>query len=395
MRLTALAATLYLAAGSVGAQELLRVGAGDDGYLGLSDLAILSAGETRDDLDCRVEPLDPKLEYDLNFQAGYVARVPLAELAGSGDALRILFRVTSLDAGGEPVYFRERYNVPAIEEDAEGDATLPGKYRLGPGKYRVDWLMRDRAERVCSSTWEVLAETVEGFEKLASTADSSMVTEVSDEIFYDEPPVRRARGDLLHIKLLVNFTPSSPSSPSLSPYDMSAVVSMLRAISREPKIGRFSVAAYHLHEERVFYEQENDTRVDFGALGEAIENVRGGMIDLEKLQDEESSERFLKEMLEARLNAGSAPADAVIFLGPKLVFERNPNGRLMDGIAFANAPVFYFIYNRSPRSYPWRDALSVALRHKAHEEFTITSPKDFGRYLQQMLARLRQPESGS
>ena len=87
---------------------------------------------------------------------------------------------------------------------------------FGPGKYRVDWLMRDRAERVCSKSWEVLAETVEGFEKLASTADSSLVAEVGDELFYEEPPVRRARGELLHVKLLVNFTPPSPSTPSLS-----------------------------------------------------------------------------------------------------------------------------------------------------------------------------------
>ncbi len=397
LRLPAVVVITFLvgACGTMRAQELLRVGANNQAHLGMSDLAILSSEDARTDLPCKVEPLDPALEYDLNFQAGYVARVPLAALAGQGNALRILFRVTSLDNGGEPVYFRKKYDVPTIEEGAEGDATLPGRYRLGPGKYRVDWLMRDRAERVCSSSWEVLAETVEGFEKLASTADSDMVAEVSDEVFYDEPPVRRGRGDLLHVKLLVNFTPPSPSSAGLSTYDLRSVVSMLRALSREPSIGSFTLAAYHLNEERVFFEQDNATKIDFKGLGEAVQNLHGGMIDFEKLQDEDSSEKFLRSMLEARLSKDAPNADVVIFLGPKLVFDRNPNGRLMEGIQFADAPVFYFIYNRNPRSYPWKDAVSVALKHKPHEEYTIASPKDFGRSLQQMIARIAHPQPGT
>jgi hypothetical protein len=125
-------------AGAANGQELLRVGPDGNGYVGASDLAVLSSDEKRNDLPCEVEPLDPELEYDLNFRAGYNAKIPLASLAGDGNSLRVVFRVTPLDSPDEPVYMRHRYGVPAIKPDAVGAANLPGKFRLGPGKYKIN-----------------------------------------------------------------------------------------------------------------------------------------------------------------------------------------------------------------------------------------------------------------
>src|SRR5256885_13095281 len=42
-------------------------------------------------------------------------------------------------------------------EDSKGDAYLRGNFDLGEGKYHVDWLMRDRNEHFCSSSWDVEA----------------------------------------------------------------------------------------------------------------------------------------------------------------------------------------------------------------------------------------------
>ena len=239
------------------AQKIVRLGDEADGFrLIQTDIAVLDSDERRTDLDCTVDPLDPKLEYDLTFQAGYVARVPLSELAGNGDRLRILFRIQPVDGSGEPVYFREGFDVPAIDEDAEGSAPLPGKYRLGPGKYRVDWLMRDRAERVCAHTWEINADGPELLESLAAAPNRHQIDAFEEEPFWLDPPIRRSRGPLLHVKLMVSFSPVDPAKVSLSEYDQRSVVSMLRAISREPDIGEFSVVAYNAHEERVIYESE-------------------------------------------------------------------------------------------------------------------------------------------
>ena len=78
----------------------------------------------------------------------------LRNLAGLENRLTILFRVVPDSHKDDPVYFVQHVHVPSIEEDAKGDATLGGLFDLGEGNYHVDWLMRDRSERVCSFYWD-------------------------------------------------------------------------------------------------------------------------------------------------------------------------------------------------------------------------------------------------
>ncbi len=386
-----------LAAASLPAQKVIRVGESGDAFQPLmSDLAVLDADERRDDLRCTVKPLDPKLEFDLNFQAGFVTQVPLAELAGDGNTLRMLFRVESLDGEMDPVWFTDKFDVPSIEPDAKGDATLPGKYRLGPGRYKVSWLMRDRAERVCASNWEVEARDIDPISGLAAAPDAPKADAVDEEIFGEEPPVRRARGRLLHAKLVVSFTPMDVAKVKLNDYDMRSVVSMLRAIARQPQIGSFSVVAYHAHQETVLFEQSEATRIDYPALGEAIDGHVGGAVSLEQLQDKRSGEKFLKELLTAQLGPESSDADIVVFVGPKVIFERQPGSLLSKDPQRPQPPMHYFIYNRNPRSYPWKDALSAALGNLSVKEREITTASDFGKAMQGLvedLERLRDPRS--
>lgn len=362
----------------------------------MGDLAVLDADEPRDDLRCSVKPQDPKLEYDLNFQAGYVTRIPLAELAGPGNTLRVLFRIESLDGDMDTVWFKKSYEVPALEPDAKGQATLPGKYRLGPGRYKVSWLMRDRAERVCASSWEVEARDIDPISGLAAAPDEPKADAVKEEIFAEEPPIRRARGRLLHAKLVVSFTPMDATKVKLSEYDMRSVVSMLRAIARQPQIGSFTLVAYQAHQETVLYEQAESTRIDYEELGEAVNSHVGGTVDIDQLQEKRPGEKFLKEFITAQLGLESSDADIVIFLGPKLVFERQPSALAAPDPQHPTAPLHYFIYNRNPRSYPWKDALLAALGDFSVKDREITSASGFGRAMQELvddLERLRNPQS--
>jgi hypothetical protein len=354
-----------------------------------TDMAVLGSTEQRDDLPCVVTPLDPKLGFDLQFQAGYYVTIPLAEMAGSGTSLRVLFRITPLDGKNQPHYFVDRFTVPSIEAGAKGDAELPGRYMLGPGRYRVDWLMRDRSERVCSSHWTVETATAEEFEDLATTPNAYSVGLRRADMFLEEPPVQRtAMHSSLHVKLLVNFTPTDPADAQLQPYDLENIVSILRAISREPQIGSFSLVAFNMQEERVIFEEHAVTRIDFPGLGESVSSIAGGVIDVAKLQDEESGPRFLTSLIREHLGPQQPEPDAVIFVGPKLVLEKKISGQVLAEGESTNAPIFYLIYNRNPRSFPWRDALSVLLKPHKALEYTITLPRDFGRAMKDMMLRL-------
>jgi hypothetical protein len=201
---------------------------------------------------------------------------------------------------------------------------------------------------------------------------------------------RAAVRSLLHVRLLVNFTPTDPTDVQLRPYDLQNIVSILRAISREPQMGTFSLVAFNMQEERVIFEQENASRINFPALGEAVESIKGGRVDFAQLQDEESSSRFLGELMTRNLGPQDPPPDAVIIVGPKLMLEKKVPTDLSPGNNDSGAPVFYLIYNTDPRVHPWRDAISGVLKVFKGLEYTISLPKDLGKAMTDMMLRLTQ-----
>ena len=67
-----------------------------------NDSAVLDSDEPKKDLPCTVTPVKPILGFDLRFHSGYEIALPLREVAGEGDLLTIVFRVTSNAAKDSP-----------------------------------------------------------------------------------------------------------------------------------------------------------------------------------------------------------------------------------------------------------------------------------------------------
>jgi hypothetical protein len=57
----------------------------------------------------------------------------------------------------------------------------------------------------------------------------------------------------------------------------------------------------------------------------------------------------------------------------------------MSPQSITSTPIFYFIYNRNPRAYPWRDAISAGLSNHQIHEFDITEARAFGQALKDTL----------
>jgi hypothetical protein len=200
---------------------------------------------------------------------------------------------------------------------------------------------------------------------------------------------RAAVQSLLHVKLLVNFTPTDPVDVQRKPDDVENIVSILRAISREPQIGTFSLVAFNMQQERVIFEEHDVTRIDFPALGESVESISGGVVDVAQLEDEDSGRRFLEELLQGHLQPREPNPDAIIFVGPKLVLERKISDQILADGEHVKSPIFYLIYDRNPRAFPWRDTLSSVLKPFQSLEYSITIPRDFGRAMKDMMLRLK------
>src|ERR1700732_146775 len=206
LKLTRLA-TLALAPAVWGQAPL--AGVGTRLQINSSDLAVLEAQEVRKDLACTVDPVKSALGFDLRFHGGYEINLPLRDVAGNENLLSILVRITPDNRKDDPAYFVQRINVPKLPDDAKGEAALGGLFDLGEGKYHVDLLMKDRSERVCSFYWDAEAALADRDRDIQPAIAAGAVERAEYEQFNEEPPVERAPGKPLHLKILANFAPQN------------------------------------------------------------------------------------------------------------------------------------------------------------------------------------------
>jgi len=366
--------------------EMQGVGGSGSVRLLSSDAAVLETEDTKKDLPCTVNQIKPVLGFDLRFHSGYDITVPLRELEGDGNQLTIVFKVTSDTAKDSPIYFSQRYTVPSIDGDAKGDAYLQGGFDIGEGSYHVSWMMRDRLERVCSSSWDITAALQGKEQTMKLTVAANTIEGSNREFFSEEPPVTRLNADPLRVKVLVNFAPQKSESAAMAPVDTSALVSILRSISREPRICKFSVVAFNMNDQKVVYRQEDSDQIDFPALGKALSTIKLGMVDYKKLSDKHSETDFLTKLIQDEV--GNASTDAVIFAGPKVMLDQDPPQDALKDVASVNFPVFYMNYVLTPQQNPWRDSIGNVVKKMRGYEYTISRPRDLWAAWSDIMSRI-------
>ena len=208
------------------------------------------------------------------------------------------------------------------------------------------------------------------------------------EQFQEEPPVARSTTETpLNVKVLINFAPQRARSATLQPVDTSALVSILRTISRDPRIGRFSIVAFNMQDQKILYKQENADRIDFPKIGEALRDLKLGTVDLKKLQVKNSETDFLSDLLQKEVVAGELP-DALIFAGPKVLLDQNVPQETLRTVGSLDYPVFYLNYNLYPQQIPWRDSIGHAVRHFRGVEYTISRPRDLWFAVSEMVNKI-------
>jgi hypothetical protein len=341
------------------------------------DQAVLEMEEVKHDLPCIVTSVKPLLGFDLHFHSGYEISIPLKELAGSGQVLTVLFSVTSSTSKDNPRYFSQKFKVPEIADDAGGKTLLEGGFDVGEGNYHVRWLMRDHLERVCSSNWDISAALNGKDQDMKMTIQPNYVEASNPEFFSPEPPVeRKADGEPLKVKILINYAPQESAAAAMAPVDASALISILRTIAREPRIMKFSIVAFNLNDQRVVYRANDLDEINFPDLGRQLSSVKLGMVDYKHLADPHSPTEFLTKLVQDEL-AGNT-ADAVIFAGPKAFLDDPVTPDSLKDIGNITYPVFYMNYMLAAPadSTPWRDAIGSVVKRLRGYEYTISRPRD-------------------
>ena len=357
-----------------------------------ADLNVLDEREELGELSCHVDKIDPYLGFDFRFHAGYEVEIPLDELAGEHNRLTMLFRVTPTEPEGDPFYFVQGVRVPSIPEGAEGESSLAGLFDLGEGKYDIDWLVRDAHGNRCTDFWDLDADLSRGQDDVEMEIPAAKVEETRGRQFEPESPPGRTPGASKHIKFLVNVAPQDQDSSALRSIDTLGVTTMMRRLMRVPEFTRFSVVAFNMEDEEIFYRQPEAKGIDFPALGKAVQTVEPGTVKLDTLEEKHSETKFLRDLIlkemESPTDGGDAP-DVIIFAGPKHLLDNNIDDDDLKPLAKEiHIPVFYLNYNLIPDQVPWRDGIGNAIRVFDGKEYGVHRPRDLQEAIADMVDRI-------
>jgi hypothetical protein len=256
--------------------------------------------------------------------------------------------------------------------------------------------MRDRTERICSSFWDSEATLGSKDRSMSLAIAPQSIQRAAGEQFTEEPPVQRATIDPpLNVKVLVNFAPQNSLSAALQPLDTTALVSILRTISRDPRIGKFSIVAFNMQEQKVIYRQDGASRIDFPALGTALTTLNLGTVDLKRLGDKHGDTEFLTSLVRKEMTpAPQDHPDALVFAGPKILLDANPPEEALKDATDIDFPVFYMNYNLNPQAVPWKDAISHTVHFFRGYEYTISRPRDLWFAVSEMVSKIVKSRNG-
>ena len=354
--------------------------------LGGADLAVLELQQSRHDLPCTVTMSRPKLGFDFVFSAGYEVRVPTRELTGEGNDLTILFRVIPEDRPAS--YIAQTIHVAQLDEHSKRDIRFHGIFKLGEGKYHVDWFMRDRRERICSKSWDLKPKVNSRDSRLRQWIPQGLV-QPAEPLFAAEPPfIRPQENGLSRYSLIVNLDPPDPSAVLIDDWQLYRVVAILRRMERDPRIKPCSIVVCSVETQQIVYQKENPASLDLAALGEALRSVKLGAVNAKRLVSTHGPAQFAADLIWERLM--KVDPDALVVLGPKGSSEAGVSRRTLEAFDKPGKPAFYLSYDLGydTELSPSRDPISSIIKSLHGFEYSINRPKDFFDAWSDVVARI-------
>jgi hypothetical protein len=388
---TRLLAVLVVLANSMAAVES-RGRPEPDPQFQYDDLARLASHHPREELLCELTPDRPVLGFDLRFHSDYHATVPLKALIDAGGWFKVAMRVTSTSEN-EPTYLARRFTIPKVPAGIKGDVDISDGFALGSGSYRVDWVMRDARERVCSAHWRLETKTSFSKRDLPLTLGPNEIVDVERDAYGPRPETKQDAAQSLHVKILLNLSPATPQESILRPEDAAVLFDMLRCITGQPGIVVSTVVAFNLREQKIVYRQEDSGRIDFAALERSTHSRTSGTIDISLLRDPQSETHFVTRLLTDELGAQADSHDAIIIVGAKVSLQRSIPRNSLKAKGSVECPVFYFNYTSKPNE-PWSDTIGSALKAYKAAAYTIEVPRDLVLAITELLSRInKRPNS--
>ena len=269
----------------------------------------MDATATSPRLRCEITPVRAALTFGLQFQAGYRIEFPLRQFHGMRRDVNVLVRVTP--DGRHPIYLGSTTHLPDAPEEFDGE--IGGAFVVGEGVYRVETMVVDEANRVCSGSWRIQARR-QGSESELRPPTPQLTVEalpLKDRDVPDHATSRPAR----HLTILLHAAPVSRDRAKLYPEDVAMFVDSLSTLLAQLSTDHIRLIVFNLNQGRVLLQKEHAALSDLGEVAATLRRLQFYVIDYQTLQKQRCASDLLNSLIQAELGKAEQP-DALIWLGP-------------------------------------------------------------------------------
>jgi hypothetical protein len=333
------------------------------------------------ELRCRLNRREPVLDYEFRFYAPFWVDIPLRRLHGGGRRFSVTTVIDPVSVeGAEPIRIDDTFTLSkAVPEGMRGDFELSSAFALGEGRYEIGWRIEDEAGRSCELSWALEVKRSRRDRHVNLNVKPGEVAPARVYLFRPEPAV--ATSDMgLRVKLLMNLDMPSRRRARVQLWRYAPMISGLRVMSRHPALAEFALAAFSLEEQKVLHRQEFSMRIDFPELGDAIESLTPGTVQVETLR-QGSDLQFLDELLAEELS-DIAQVDAIVFVGADDRFGKRVSAETLERLRATGVPVFHF----NSTVFLWRGAIGNAVKSLGGKEYKVRQPHELAKAVESLVA---------
>ena len=343
--------------------------------------------------DCSIQSVGPRLNFGFRFQTGYVVEVPLRQYAGLGrQRWAAVLRVTPESDEREPAWFVTRMRMAAVPENTKAAAEFAGAFLVGEGRYRVDLLVVDDRERVCTRGWNIRAKLSDDVRGVRPGLPPGAADDISLRRWGNQTANAAAGDARFDVSILLHAAATWPGRVRLRGYDRMLLMSTLVSLLERLPVRKVRLTLFNMDSQKELYHTDSLSAGSFREAVEALNGLETGVVDYSTLQKRAGHLDLVSDLLNREMGA-KEPPDAVIFLGPLARWT----GRVADE-ALPEREGERPVYNIQLR--PWRlrasvlpDTISRAVRRLGGRTKPVYSPEDFAEAIQEV-ERLLQQKGG-
>jgi hypothetical protein len=248
---------------------------------------------------------------------------------------------------------------------------------MGPGEYRVEWIVMDEKSRMARKTWTVKAAAG----KTPSPLAPGTVQEAGPGIWKGFTASEHA--SRVHVFLEASTIRPHRYATNLPAWDRQVLLSSLGTLMRDGRFTSARVTVLDMERRKVRFDSPAFDPQQMRNLRASLAQVDLGTIEFDTLKDRPTENAFLEAELEESTRAEGAP-DVVVFLGPS--WRAAPRAAEPPAALKERVPRAFFIAFSRPGVVPESAAARLVNRLKG-KVFTVARPEDLASAIREISER--------